>query len=215
MKKFILGNYFDLNFEDKFDGVITDIPYKNCIKNKLNEQNFDLEKFMIKTDNETKNNSFLITFVNFLNAIDLINISKKTNWKFHTYQIWNKNPCRTWISWNIPLRTTEFIIYFKKNNFKFSFKNGLIKDKVNRSNFGGILKNTNKNQNENSFGMFQDIISIPKLKSKIHPTEKPIDFSEMFSKIVGINSYVLDCCCGSGNLLKNFENSVGVDILKY
>lgn len=215
VRKFINDDYFQLKFQQKFDGIITDIPYKNAIKNKLNEENFDLLLFLDKTDKDSKVNAFLITFANFLNFKDLVNLSIQTNWKFHTFQIWNKEPCRTWISWQYPLRTTEFIVYFKKGDFKFNFKNGIVKEKVNRNSFGGSLKNTSKNQNENSYGMYSEIINIKKGKSIKHPTEKPIEFSQMFANIVGKDNFVLDCCCGTGNLLTNFENSIGIDIIKY
>jgi len=214
--KFIQTNYFNYDTcNNLFDGVITDIPYKNAIKNKLNEQNFDLLAFLLKTDKDTKNNAFLITFVNFQCLSDLKFLSDKTNWKFHTYQIWNKEPIRNWISWSFPLRTVEFIGYFKKGNYKYSFKDGTIKEKYNRNTFGGSLKNTTKNNNSVSYGMYSEIITFKNLRYKKHPTEKPIEFSEMFSNIVGKDKYILDCCCGSGNLLNNFSNSIGIDIYNY
>lgn len=99
---FIQTNYFNYQFNQKFDGIITDIPYKGAITNKLNEEKFNFFQFMNKIFNETKENSFFIIFSNFLCANDLINIGKEIGWKFHTYQIWNKMPFRTWISWNYP-----------------------------------------------------------------------------------------------------------------
>ena len=113
-KKFIYSDYFKIKFNKQFDGIITDIPYKGSIPNKLGEDRFSFESFLKKTEKETKENAFLITFTNFLCAADLIAVSKKTKWKYHTHQIWDKQPTRTWVSWGHPLRHTEYIIYFKK-----------------------------------------------------------------------------------------------------
>jgi DNA modification methylase len=214
--QFMQANYFNTEFKvGVFDGIITDIPYKGAIKNKLNEENFDFQEFMRKSDNEVKENGFLITFANFLCCNDLISASIGTNWKFHTIQIWNKEPIRSWISWSLPLRHTEYIIYFKKGNFKFSFKDGTIKEGYNRSSFGGKLKSTNENTNKVAYGMFPDILTFKNEKSKIHTTEKPREFSKMFSLIVGKDKFVIDPFMGSGNLLSEFENSIGLDIVDY
>lgn len=214
---FILNDYFSINFNKaQFDGIITDIPYKGCLTDKLGEREFSFNKFLKKTFEETKSDSFLITFANFLCAIDLINIGRKIGWKFHTYLIWNKLPTRNWISWSFPLRHIEFIMFFNKGSFKFSFKTGEITQPYKRKSFGGILKDQNKqNSNKFAYKMFSEIIEIPVPGNRIHPTEKPIEFSSIFSKIVGKDKFVLDPFVGSGNLLEEFPNSIGVDVVNY
>jgi len=102
-----------------------------------------------------------------------------------------------------------------KGNFKFSFKDGTEKNAYNRSSFGGVLKETSKNKSKKSYGMYSEIITFKNDKKKKHPTEKPIEFSEMFLKVVGKDAYILDPFCGSGNLLYSFNNSIGVDIIDY
>lgn len=210
-----IKDFFILNLQ--YDGIITDIPYVGAIKNKLNEENFDMLKFLKKTDKETPDNSFLITFCNMRCLLDLVELLKQTNWKFHTYQIWNKEPARSWISYSMPLRTCEFILYLKKGKFKFNFTTGILKPKVKRNSFGGSLKNTKPNKNEFSKEMYSEIITFPIVKktNRIHPTQKPIEFSEMFIKIVGSDKLVCDPCMGSGNLLQSFENYIGVDIKEW
>ncbi|MHA1755848.1 MAG: DNA methyltransferase [Promethearchaeota archaeon] len=216
---FIKGDYFNIQFErNYFDGIITDIPYKGAIKKKLNENNFSFKKFLIKTDKETKKDAFLITFSNFRCAIDIINISKSiSNWRFHTYQIWDKRPIRNWISWTYPLRHVEFILYFTKGKFKFNFKDGVVKPAYKRSNFGGSLKRNNiANNNKYSYGMYEEVLDIIPKKKKIHPTEKPEAFSYIFKNIIKLeNPLILDPFMGSGNLLKAFSRSIGVDLKNY
>ena len=208
------GNYFETNFEEKFDGIITDPPYKGCISGKLEEKAFDIEAFMVNADRITKKDSFLVIFTNFAMSLDLRVIAEKTNWKFHTYQIWNKEPTRTWISWSIPTRTCEFVMYFKKGSFKYSFKNGIIKPKVNRNSFGGKLKETNPNTNEVSEGMYSEIVTYTNPRGKIHPTQKPIEFSQQFYQMFG-DVKVLDPFCGSGALISKFPSGLGLDIKEW
>lgn len=208
MKK-IYGNSFEILKNEKyrnfFNGIITDIPYHFKYLDKL----VNLVNFITKKD------SFFISFCNMKMLIDLVNIFSKNNFKFKTFQIWNKEPLRTWIYWSYPLRTCEFIVYLNKGNFKFSFKNGNIKKPYKRSSFGGKLKNTSKNTNKVSFGMYSEIITFKNNKNKIHKTEKPIEFSDMFSLIVGKEKIVLDLFAGSFNLLQSFKNSIGIDLIDY
>lgn len=204
--EFIIGNCFEITkkWNKEFDGIITDIPYEL----------FSFNDFFDMCNNITKKDAFLISFCSMEALIDLVNYGKKFAFNFHTYQIWNKEPTRTWITWSKPLRTCEFIVYLKKGTFKFCFKDGTVKPAYNRSSFGGILKDIGKNKNKLSYGMYSEIIKekiIPK-KLKVHPTEKPVVFSRMFHKIVGNDKRVIDPFCGSGNLLKCFKNSVGMDI---
>lgn len=133
MGKFIMGNYYLTPFPaGEFDGVITDPPYAGAIKNRLNEQSFDTDLFMQKTDEETKDVSFLITFCNFLNAVDFVVASRRTKWMYHTVQIWDKRPTATLpLGEGGPRRHTEYILYFKKGtkaeSFKYKFLTGDVK----------------------------------------------------------------------------------------
>jgi len=216
MKKHIIDNFFNYNFNtEKFDVIITDPPYKNAIKNTLNEENFNVDDFFNKINLITEKEAGLIVFSNFAMSYDLRYYALKHGWKFHTYQIWNKLPIRNWIAWSFPLRHCEFILYFKKGNFKFNFKTGKIKPPVKRSSFGGSLKNTSKNTNKVSYEMYSEIIEFKNIRrTKIHPTEKPRDFSIMFKKIVG-SKKVIDMFAGSGNLVAAFDNFLTIDIKNY
>jgi len=215
--KFIQNNFFTLKFPDLFDGVVTDPPYKRTIPNALGEAAFDNLDFLKKADSITKDDAFLITFCNFLNATDLKALAAQTNWKFCTHQIWDKRPTRTWIAWTRPLRHTEYILYFIKGSYKLDFRTGVTKPPVKRSSFGGKLKSVkNPNTAKNSQEMYSEILTYRlDHKNKKHPTEKPKEFSKMFSKIIGENKAVIDPFCGSGNLLAHFPNSVGIDQVKY
>lgn len=206
---FIKADFFTYQTDEIYDGVITDIPYKGCFKNKLGEESFNIESFLAKCSIITKKDSFIITFCNFMCLTDIIKICDKFGYKYHCHQIWNKEPVRNWISWSLPLRTVEYILYLSKGNFKFDFRNGVIKPKVNRNNFGNSqLIQTSKNNSDVSYGMYSDIITFRPDKHKCHPTQKPKDFSEMFSHIVGKDKYIIDPFVGSGNLLSFFDKSI-------
>lgn len=211
--KFIQSDFFTYLFQDSIQGIITDVPYKGCLTHKLEEQNFDVAWFLQKCDQITPKDSFLITFSNMAMILDMRSFAKDTAWEFQTYQIWNKEPTRSWIAWSKPLRTCEFILYFTKGNYKLSFKTGVKKPKVNRSSFGGKLKPTSPNDRECSWEMYSEIITYKSPKNKIHPTQKPIEFSTMFKNVIGNpNGIILDPFCGSGSLLHAFPNGIGVDV---
>lgn len=211
--QFIQTDFFTYPFTESIQGIITDVPYKGCLTNKLEEQDFDVAWFLQKCDELTPKDSFLITFSNMAMILDMRSFAKDTNWIFQTYQIWNKEPLRTWIAWSKPLRTCEFILYFTKGNYKLNFKDGTIKEKVNRKSFGGSLKQTSPNTNKKSFGMYSEILTYKTPKTKIHPTQKPTEFSSMFKQVLGQpDGIILDPFCGSGSLLKAFNNSIGIDV---
>jgi len=220
--RFIEGNFFNQKLEI-FDGIITDPPYKgvtatNCpVKDRLGETKFCAESFLSRCDEITCKNSFLISFCNIQNGMDLREASKNTDWNFFTYQIWDKRPTRTWISWSMPLRHCELIFYFKKGKFKYNFRTGTIKPAVKRSKFGGKLKASAASNSSNvSQEMYSEIVDFRvNHATKKHPTEKPIEFSKMFSQIVGRDKKVIDPFCGSGNLLHYFPNSTGVDVKRW
>jgi DNA modification methylase len=215
--QFIQTNYFEYKPEKLFDGIITDIPYKGSIANKLGEKEFDIDLFLTKTYHETIQDSFLITFCNFLCAMDIIMWCKTHNlWQYHCYGIWNKSNARNWISWQYPLRTCEFILFLKKGKFEFCFKTGQTTLPTKRKAFGGKLKTTKPNTNPVEECMYEEIFTFKSPSNKIHPTQKPDEFSSIFAKIIqGKDKYICDPCCGSGKLLKVFPNSIGIDIKKY
>lgn len=213
--RFIKGDYFSLELGE-FDGIITDIPYKGAIPGKLGEAEFDFGRFVEKAWREIKDDGFLISFTNFLYAVDLINSARAAGFTYRACQIWDKRPTRTWISWSLPIRHTEFIIYLLKGDFKFDFRDGTIKPGVSRSSFGGDMRRVEGRENEQSQGMFEEIISISgRIKRRRHPTEKPRDFSHIFARVVGTDKQVLDPFCGTGNLLDAFPNATGVDLMQY
>jgi len=214
--EFRQNDFFTYPFHDQFAGIVTDVPYTGCIRNQLHEQDFDVAEFLEKADTITPPDSFLITFSNMAMIQDMREFAKNTSWKFQTYQIWNKEPCRTWIAWSKPLRTCEFVLYFTKGNYKLCFKTGKEKPMVKRGSFGGKLKATTANDRKCSYEMYSEIVTFPSPKHKIHPTQKPEAFSEMFRIVVGDpKGCILDPFCGSGNLLSAFPNSIGMDVKDY
>jgi len=211
--KFIQTDFFTYPFTETIQGIVTDVPYKGCLTNKLEEKDFDVAWFLQKCDELTPPNSFLITFSNMAMILDMRSLAKDTKWEFQTYQIWNKEPVRTWIAWSRPLRTCEFVLYFTKGNYKLNFKNGEVKPMKKRNSFGGSLKQTNPNTNKESFGMYSEIVNYHTPKTKIHPTQKPTEFSSMFKQVLGNpEGIILDPFCGSGSLLHSFSNSIGIDV---
>jgi len=252
---FVNDNYFTYEFPPgTFDGIVTDPPYPGAIKNVLGEEFFDFDAFMKKTDIETKPASFLITFSNFLSAVDFINASRSTNWAFYTIQIWDKRKTNL-IGPSMPLRSTEYILYFRKGpgkskakKFKFTFATGVKGAPYSgRKTVGfGLAKEAAKKM-DYSTGMYAEMFSTqdfikkdpffsqnpdidldplnieqtiiddkspPRDPNKIHPTQKPNEFSYYFAHVVqGVEEKtVLDPFCGSGNLLRAFPNAMGVDI---
>jgi len=97
MRQLIKGNCYSIldKCSNHFDGIITDIPFKGAIKNKLNEEIFSFDKFLSFAKRVIKNNGFLISFCNLKCLIDLVNFGKKYGFIDKTYQIWNKEPLRT------------------------------------------------------------------------------------------------------------------------
>jgi len=163
--KFLKQDFFTWQTTEKFDGVISDPPYKNAIKEALNEQQFNVLGFLHKADQLTSKNGFLIVFTNFAMTYDLRHFAKNTNWHFHTYMIWDKAPTQSWIAWSLPLRSVEFVLFFNKkksvsdkNYFKFNFRDGSVKAGVNRSSFGGGLKATSKNDRKTSQGTYPELL---------------------------------------------------------
>lgn len=219
--QFIQGDFFKLELDNDFDAVITDPPYKgvttdNCpVEGRLGELDFCMELFLTRADEITKKDAALIVFGNFINCAEFHHLSKKTSWKFIAEQVWDKRPTRNWISWSRPLRHCEYYIYLAKGKFRYSFKTGKVKPKVNRNSFGGPLRSAvSANPTKVSYEMYEQIVTYKvDHKNKVHPTEKPIDFSEMFRKNLNMdNPKVIDPFCGSGNLLHAFPDAVGVDL---
>jgi len=223
---FFLGDFFEWveTTPQLFDGIITDIPYRkstatNCpVQGRLGGPQFSNDAFLHAAAQVTPKDAFLITFCNFLNAAELVNLASWDSfpWKFVTYQIWDKRPTRTWIAWSRPLRHVEFILYFVRGKFRFDFRTGVTKPPVKRSSFGGKLKASAKaNSAKQSQEMFEEIVTWRSPRQKVHPTQKPVEASEMFATIVGKDKLVLDPFCGSGALLSAFPNSMGIDLKQW
>lgn len=117
---FIKGNYFlfDLSKLGLFDGIITDVPYKDSLQEQLGEEYFDPLLFMQKAFDETKPDAFLITFINFFGISRMVNAARAAHWNFVAFQIWNKNKTSP-ISLNAPRRHCEYVIFLTKGNYKF------------------------------------------------------------------------------------------------
>jgi DNA modification methylase len=214
---FIQTDYFTYHPANRFDGIVTDIPYKGAISHKLGEESFSIDAFLEKTNQDTQDNAFLITFCNFLCVADIMGwLNKQTNkqtWQYHCYGIWNKEPNRTWIAWSYPLRSVEFILFLKKGNFQYCFKDGSVQLPYHRSSFGGSLKETTPNDRKQSEGVYSEIFTFKNPKDKIHPTQKPTEFSKVFARITkSKEKYICDPFCGSGALLSAFSNAVGIDL---
>lgn len=236
----VKGNYFDQEFPSKFDGIVTDIPYKDCIAGKLCEGQFDPVAFMKKAAEITGKDAFLVSTVNMENLFDLIEASKKTGWVFQTYQIWDKTPTANFIAWSRPRRTLELIVYFVKEKAKFSydFRDGTIKPGIIRSSArGDLVEGWKKREGGTTQGLFNDIVKFPtqSKKDRVHPTQKPPELAEMIRSVVSTKTpdgktmaktpyspdlkininddkKVLDPFGGSCNMVKGYKNSVCMDI---
>jgi len=216
----ITGDSFAMELSG-FDGLATDPPYHRStatnspVNGRLGCPDFSNAALLDLAERATKADSFLIVTTNYPNGAELHALSKGTCWRWRATQIWDKRPTRTWVSWGLPLKCVEYVHYFTRGTFKFSFKDGTVKPKVKRSSFGGKMKAKNRsNPNDVSYGMYSEVINprVPRGKTRIHPTQKPTELSEMFARVVGAESRVLDPFCGSGALISAFPNALGIDL---
>jgi len=267
------ANYYEVNFPFKFDGIVTDIPFKDSIVKKkkgggtegiLDSDLFDAKEFLTKTYHDTKpavigdkvansDSAFLITFTDLNNLLDMSEKAREMEkdpnsdvcWKLHTMQVWDTRPNGNWRQVSKPRRHSMLIVYFikgKKNakgickypsgDTVLDFRTGELVGDVKRSpsnlveGFGGTTTKI-------SHGYYHDIVpthknignEIPK-DIKIHPTQKPEIFGQMFEDIVSTkgldrennqlwiidDKLVLDTYGGSTELVKTFNNSVAIDI---
>jgi len=230
--KFILADYFTADLGSAvFDGCITDIPYKDSIKGRLNEKEFSFDAFFRKVHRETKPDAFLVSFSNEKCIFDFRLWARDTGWRFDAMITWDKPNSRRFISWSHPLHHTEYVLFFSKGKFKFNFMDGTIKPPVMRKSFGGAMIATSPNQKSFSLGMFDEIVHFPvPSKRGMHPAMKPVQFSSLFHDILcsvkrdrhtgevlppAPEPNVIDPFCGSGNLLRCFPDSIGVDIVDW
>ena len=227
--KFIQSDYFALDLGTKtFNGAIVDYPYKDCIKGQLGEKEFSIDAMMRKLARETRDDGFLICFSNEKNIFDLRLFAKDAGWMYKTMIIWNKRNARSPPSWSRPLHHTEFVLFFAKGSFVFNFQNGVKGEPYKRKKMGCQLVQSKPNTKTFSLGIFDEIVEfpVPNRKGK-HPYMKPPQFSGLFHSILCGQKYdhvtgvplpaipeprVIDPCCGSGILLKDFPDSVGVDV---
>lgn len=212
------GNAFALDLCD-FDGVVSDPPYNrstatNCpIEGRLGEVEFSNAAMLQLADRATKPDAFLVVFANFANGAELLVESQATAWTWVATQVWDKRPTRSWVSWSRPLKCVEYVLFFLKGKRKLSFKDGTIKPAVKRSSFGGKMKaQGGANKAKVSYGMYEEIQAIRPPRGRVHPTQKPVEWSNRLARVVGASSRVLDPFCGSGALLAAFPDSVGVDL---
>ena len=203
----------------EFDGIITDPPYKNSFASNspvgdLGDTAYSNEAFVKRAGELIRKNGFLIVFGNFVNISEIYLLAREGGWKYSGSQVWDKTPTRTWISWSRPLRHTEHILYLVRGKTKLDFRNGEVKEAVKRSSFGGELKAQGTKENKASYGMYQDVVDfpVPRKQERVHPTQKPVEFSYMFRRIVGDDKRVLDPFCGSGALIQAFPYGAGYDL---
>jgi hypothetical protein len=226
--KFIQGNCYEIlknkKYNELFDVLFSDPIFKDTITGtdlSISLKGYlDYDEFFVLANRVLKKDAAAIILIcNFLNAVDIYNFSKIYNWDFQAIRIRDKSPTRTWISWKHPLRMTEYVVYLKRGEFEYCFKDGTVKPRVNRSSFGGALRKAGKDTKKDrvSYGMYQDIFKAPAVKKKMrkHPTQKPPIYSIECAKIVGTDKYVLDPMCGSGALLECFPLSLGIDLIDY
>ena len=67
----IEGNYFNLDFKDKYDCIITNFPYKESTKNQKG-----FSDFVVKALKEVKNNGYVISFQKLLQLESAIRYNK-------------------------------------------------------------------------------------------------------------------------------------------
>lgn len=184
----------------------------------ISDESFNIELFCKEIVRLLDKKGIFVSFCSIHLLKDYFNYFEN-ELSFRCEQIWDKRPIRTWISYTRPLRHCEYIVYFGEGNL--DFRTGEIGDKYRRSQFGGSLKNTDKNTKEISEGQYEQVINFqvpPKSQEPniiSHPTRKSPQFSEYFKKILNNPERVLDPCCGSGALICSFPNAIGIDIREW
>lgn len=136
-----------------------------------------------------KQQSHFYVFVNDKNLVDLCNEAEKVGFKLHNILVWKKNNC-TPNRWY--MKNCEFILFFHKGK-SFPINN---------------LGSTQLYECNNISG-----------KSKIHPTQKPLEYIDRLIKNSSDeNDIVFDPFCGSGTTLvsaiQNRRNYIGFEIDK-
>jgi DNA modification methylase len=206
--------------EDSFNLIFTDPPYKAFTN--VEWDFVPIKKMWEEFNRLTEKNSGLVIFSNDLFMKDLFQ-HLLSNIEYLYSIVWKKGHVRNYKHWTAPLKTKEFLHFFMKGEFKPDFRDGTVKERYNRTGFGNkhLMRNTEyhkteKNKNDISEGMFEDIWNIPLDKNRIHPTQKPRLFSERIKWLYRKHDIkVLDPFVGSGALLSAFQNGVGFDIKKW
>lgn len=220
-------NFFEWAKEQpakSIDTILTDPPYtafRNQIgENQIKDKSFDLPAFCEECCRLLKENGLFISFCSMHLMKDYFK-HFEGKLKFRCEQIWDKRPNRSWIAYSLPLRHLEYIVYFGKG--KLDFRTGEKKKKYDRTQFGGMLRNTNANTKEFAEGQYQQILTFPIPRKVIsednddvdrynHPTRKSPQFSLFFEKVIEEPGFVLDPCCGTGALIWSFKHAIGIDI---
>lgn len=152
-----------------YDAIITDPPYtsfrKDIGEKAISDKSFDLTKFCEECVRLLKPDGIFISFCSIHLMKDYFNYFEG-KLRFRCEQIWDKRPIRTWISYGLPLRHVEYIVYFGEG--KLDFRDGSIKKKYNRTQFGGELRNTTSNTKKFAEGQFEQIIHfmVPKKEGR-------------------------------------------------
>ena len=198
-----------IEFEAKFDAVITDPPY-GTTKNKWDSV-IPFDKMWERVNKLIKPNGAIILFSQGLFTVDLINSNRK-DWKYNL--IWEKDrPTGFLNAKRMPLRSHEDICVFYKKlpvyNPQFWEGNPLhgmgSKYRQNIStnnNYGNFDSRTNPSANRagDKTKYPRSILKFNKPHPPIHPTQKPVDLLEYLLKTyTNEGELVLDFTMGSGS----------------
>lgn len=208
------------------DMVLCDPPY-NVTKNKVDQNELDLEQMWKLLDQLVKPNGAVILFGQDKFTMKLM----MSNLKYHRYNlIWDKVLTTGFLNANrMPLRSHEDICVFYKKlpTYHPQFHKG----KPNHNSKDGIVRAT-KDTN-NNYGAFRpqynndlgdnkhpkSILTFPKPHPSVsvHPTEKPIELLEFLIKSFSDpNDLVLDFTMGSGSTviatLNTNRRAIGIEL---
>ena len=152
--------------DNSINTVITDPPYtsfRNKIgENAIQDKSFNLNEFCDEIIRLLNPKGIFISFCSIHLMKDYFKFFEG-KLRFRCEQIWDKRPIRTWISYGLPLRHIEYIVYFGEGELDFS--KGEQKKGYKRQQFGGNLKETEKNPKNFSSGQYEQFVNILNFKS--------------------------------------------------
>ena len=198
-----------IEFEVKFDAIITDPPY-GTTKNKW-DNIIPFDKMWEKMNKLIKPNGAIILFSQGLFTVDLINSNRK-DWRYNL--IWEKDrPTGFLNAKRMPLRSHEDICVFYKKlpvyNPQFwegkplhGMGNKYKQNVFTNNNYGNynFSTNTSANRTGDTTKYPRSILKFNRPHPPIHPTQKPVDLLEYLIKTyTNEGNLVLDFTMGSGS----------------